>query len=124
MKKTLILAIAVMFLLRAWVSAERHTGTLSMSLVTSFDFSRYPACGLSRSSYCIQAIRFYDSDSKIRLAEVPVSVAMTGLQSIATTVRVHSMPRHAYAVTVYMDNNGTLKEGVPGQVSTFDHSGY
>lgn len=51
MKKTLIVAIAV-FLLHAWGSAERHVGTLNMYLVTSFDFFSYPACGLSRSSYC------------------------------------------------------------------------
>ena len=50
----------MMFLLHAWVSAERQAGTLNMHLVTSFDFSGYPACGLSRSSNCIQAIRFYD----------------------------------------------------------------
>jgi hypothetical protein len=124
MKKTLILAIAVMFILHAWVSAERHTGTLSMSIVTSFDFSRYPACGLSRNSYCIHAVRFYDSDSKTRLAEVPVSAAMNGIQPIVATIRVHSIPRHAYAVTVYLDNSGSLQEGFPGQVSTFDDSGH
>src|SRR5512146_1499205 len=95
MKKTLIVAIAVIFLLHAWVSAERSAGTLNMNLVTSFDFSGYPACGLSRSSYCIESIRFYDPDSKTRLAEVPVRANMTGRQPIVATVRVHSIPRHA-----------------------------
>lgn len=64
MKKTLIVAIAVIFLLHAWVSAERQAGTTNMNLVTSFDFSKYPACGLSPRSYCIRAIRFYDPDSR------------------------------------------------------------
>lgn len=124
MKKTLMVAIAVMFLLHAWASAERHAGTLNMCLVTSFDFSSYPACGLSRSSYCIQAIRFYDPDSRTRLAEVPVRAGMTGPQPIVATVRVNSIPRHAYAVTVYLDNSGSFKEGLPGQVSTFDDPGH
>jgi hypothetical protein len=124
MKTTLILAIAVMFLLHAWVRAERHAGMLNMYLVTSFDFSTYPACGLNRSSYCIQAIRFYDPDSNTRLAEVPVNANVTGPQPIVATVRVHSIPRHAYAVTVYLDNSGSLREGLPGRVSTFDESGH
>lgn len=119
MKKTLIVAIAMMFLLHAWVSAERRAGTLNMYLVTSLDFSRYPACGLGRNRYCIQAIRFCDPDSNTRLAEVPVSAGVTGQQPIMATVRVHSIPRHAYAVTVYLDNSGILEEGLPGQVSTF-----
>jgi hypothetical protein len=42
MKKTLIVAIVVMFLLHAWVNAERQARTLNMSLVTSFDFSGHP----------------------------------------------------------------------------------
>ena len=122
MKKGLLLAIAVMFLLRAWVGAERRSGTLEMQLVTSFDFSSYPACGQGRSIYCIQGIRFYDADSNRRLAEVPVYAGMIGQQPIVTTVRVNSIPRHAYAVTVYRDDSGNPKEGLPGQVSSF-HDG-
>jgi len=124
MKKTLLIVIAVMFLLRAWLGAERHAGTLDMYLVTSFNFSSYPACGLSRASYCIQAIRFYDADSGARLAEVPVNEGMAGPRRIVTTVRVNSIPRHAYAVTVYLDNSETLREGPAGQVSTFDDAGH
>jgi hypothetical protein len=124
MKKTLLIVIAVMFLLRAWLGAERHAGTLDMYLVTSFNFSSYPACGLSRASYCIQAIRFYDADSGARLAEVPVTEGMAGARRIVTTVRVNSIPHHAYAVTVYLDNSGILKEGPTGQVSTFDDAGH
>lgn len=124
MKKTLLIVIAVMLVLRAWVGAQRHAGTLDMYLVTSFNFSRYPACGLSRNSNCIQAIRFYDADSHARLAEVPAQAGMTGAQWITTTVRVNSVPRRAYAVTVYLDNSGTLKEGPPGQVSAFDDAGH
>jgi hypothetical protein len=124
MKKTLLIVIAVMFLLRAWLGAERHAGTLDMYLVTSFNFSSYPACGLSRASYCIQAIRFYDADSGARLAEVPVNEGMAGPRRIVTTVRLNSIPRHAYAVTVYLDNSETLTEGPAGQVSTFDDAGH
>ena len=123
-KKTLLIVVAVMFLLRAWLGAERHAGTLDMRLVTSFNFSSYPACGLSRTSYCIQAIRFYDADSGARLAEVPAHAGMTGAQRIVTTVHVNSVPRHAYAVTVYRDDGGILKEGPPGEVSTFDDAGH
>jgi hypothetical protein len=78
MKKTLLIVLAVMFLLRAWLGAERHAGTLDMYLVTSFNFSSYPACGLSRNSNCVQAIRFYDADSNTRLAEVPAHAGMKG----------------------------------------------
>lgn len=95
-----------------------------MNLVTSFDFSNYPACGLSPRSYCIRAIRFYDPDSKTRLAEVPVRADMTGQQPIVATARVHSIPLHAYAVTVYVDSSGRLREGLPGEVSKFDESGH
>jgi len=122
MKKTLLIVIVVMFLLRAWLGAERHAGVIDMRLMTSFNFSSYPACGLSGRN-CIQAIRFYDADSNVRLADVPAHAGMTGAQPIVATVRVSSVPRHAYAVTVYLDNRGALKEGLPGQVSTFDDTG-
>jgi len=124
MKKTLLIGVAVMFLLRAWLGAERRASTLDMNLVTSFDFSSYPACGPGRTSYCIEAIRFYDADSKVRLAEVPARAGMRGAQRIVATVRVGPIPRRAYAVTVYLDSRGVLKEGLPGQVSTFDDAGH
>jgi hypothetical protein len=124
MKKRLMVAIIFVFVLCVWVRAERPAETFNMHLVTSFDFSRYPACSLSRSSYCIQAIRFYDSDSNGRLAEVPIHAGMTGSQPIVAMVRADSIPRHAYAVTVYRDNSGSLREGLPGEVSTFDDSGH
>jgi len=120
MKKTLLIGVAVMILLRAWLGAEKRTGTQDMYLVTSFNFSSYPACGPGRTNYCIQAIRFYDADSQARLAEVPAHTGMRGEQRFVATVRVNSVPRRAYAVTVYPDSRGILKEGPPGQVSTFD----
>ena len=123
MKKRLMAAIIFVSVLCLWVRAERPAETFNMRLVTNFDFSRYPACGLSRSSYCIQAIRFYDPDSSGRL-EVPIHAGMAGSQPIVATVRAHSIPRHAYAVTVYRDNSGSLREGLPGEVSTFDDSGH
>jgi hypothetical protein len=128
MKKTLLTVIVVMFLLlvllRAWLGAERHAAAFDMDLVTSFNFSSYPACGLGRTSYCIQAIRFYNADSNVRLAEVPAYAGMTGAQRIATRVRVNSIPHRAYAVTVYLDDGGTLKEGPAGEVSTFDDASH
>jgi hypothetical protein len=42
MKKTFAVAIAMVFLLRVWVSAERHPGTVDMRLVTNFDFFELP----------------------------------------------------------------------------------
>ena len=123
MKRTLLIVVAVMVLLRPWLGAERPAGTLDMYLVTNFNFSSYSACGPGRASYCIQAIRFYDADSGMRLAEVPANEGMAGPRRIAATVRVHSIPRHAYAVTVYLDNSGILKEGPAGKVSTFDDGG-
>jgi hypothetical protein len=124
MKKAFVVAIAMVFLLRVWVSAERHPGTVDMHLVTNFDFSTYPACKASRNSYCIQAIRFYDADSSARLAEVTAGQGMLGPERIVVAIRVNSVPRRVYAVTVYQDGSGTSREGPPGQVSTFDAASY
>lgn len=117
-KKILIIAITVMLGLHAWVSAERHAGPVNMYLVTSFDFSQYPACSAGRTSYCIQAIRFYDPDSNLRLAEAAVPADVRSPRTVVASVRVHSIPLHAYAITVYRDGSGNLKEGAPGRVST------
>jgi hypothetical protein len=122
MKKMLLIAVVVMSLLRAWLGAERLAGTLDMNLVTSFNFFSYPACGTGRSSYCIQAFRFYDADSQARLAEVPAA-GMRGAQRIVASLRVNAVPRRAYVVTVYPDDHGMLREGPPGKVSTFDDAG-
>lgn len=122
MKKMLLVAVAMVFLLRAWLGAERHNGTLKLNLVTSFDFAKYPACGPQRTSNCIQAIRFYDADSNLRLAEVPAPHGRTGPQPMMAAVNLNSIPRRAYAVTVYADNNGISKEGPRGAVSRF-HQG-
>ncbi len=120
MKTMLITTIASIFLLGAWVSADRHVPAANLKLITSFDFSKYPACGSSASRYCIQAIRFYDPDSRTRLAEVLVGPGVAGPQTIVASVHLNSIPRHAYAVTVYRDDTGTAREGFPGQVSTFN----
>ena len=123
MKKMLLIGVVVVFVLRAWLGAERRASTLDMNLVTSFNFSSYPACGAGRTSYCIQTFRFYDADSKTRLAEVPAA-GMRGTQRILACVRVNSVPRRAYVVTVYPDEHGILREGPPGKVSTFDDAGH
>ncbi len=119
MKRTSMMMIASIFLLGAWVNADRHA-LANMYLVTSFDFSRYPACASAANSYCVQALRFYDPDARTRLPEVLVRSDATGPQTITATVRVNSsIPHHAYAVTVYRDGTATLREGLPGQVSSF-----
>ncbi len=121
MKKTLLVAIVMVLLLRAWLGAERHSETLKLKLVTSFDFAQYPACGPNRTINCIQAVRFYDADSKLRLAEVPAPPGRTTSQQITAALNVNSIPRRAYAVTVYADSNGLSKEGPPGAVSRFQY---
>ncbi len=118
MKKMLLMVIVAIFMLARWESGDRHSATADMYLVTSFDFLRYPACGSTASSYCIEAIRFYDPDSRTRLAEVLVSPNATGPQSIVA--HVNSIPHHVYAVTVYRDNGATSEEGLPGQVSSIE----
>ncbi len=125
MKKMLMTTvIASIFLLGAWVNADRHA-IANIYLVTSFDFSRYPACASAASSYCVQAIRFYDPDAHTRLAEVLVAPSASGPQTITATIRVSSsMPRHAYAVTVYRTGSATLREGLPGQVSSFSEPSF
>jgi len=122
MKRTLLVAIAMVFILRAWLGAERHTRTLRLNLVTSFDFSKYPACGQRRTTSCVQAVRFYDADSKLRLADVVAPPQSRGSRQMVAAVDVSAVPRRAYAVTVYADNNGMTKEGSPGAVSRF-HDG-
>jgi hypothetical protein len=123
MKKMLFVSVVVMFMLRVWLGAERRASTVDMNLVTSFNFSSYPACGAGRTSYCIQAFRFYDADSNARLAEVSAA-GMRGARRIMATVRVNSLPRRAYVVTVYPGDHGILKEGLPGKVSTFADAGH
>ena len=120
MKKKLLMLITSIFLLVSWVNADRHAARPDINLTTSFDFSRYPACASTSSSHCIQAVRFYDSDARTRLAEVLVSPGEIGPQSIVATVQVSSVLHHqVYAVTVYRDGTATPREGLPGQVSSF-----
>ena len=123
MKKLLLIGVVVMFLLRAWLGAERRASTLDMNLVTSYKFLSYPPCGTGRTSYCLQALRFSDADSRARLAEVPAA-GMRGAQRIVASERVNAVPRRAYVVTVYPDDHGILREGPPGKVSSFDDAGH
>ena len=119
MKRTLLMLTVSIFLLASLASPDRHAATPDIYFVTSFDFSRYPACQSNASRYCIQAVRFYDPDARSQLAEVPVSPEATGARSIGATVHVRSTPRHVYAVAVYRDGTATPKEGFPGAVSSF-----
>jgi len=122
MKKLLVMVTAIVLLMTAWLGAERRAPAVDLSLLTSFDFSRYPACGAGRTIYCIQAIRFRNADTGLQLAEVPVENRAARAQRIAATLRTESLPRRVYAVTLYRDSGGVVKEGPAGEVSWFDDS--
>lgn len=119
MTKTFVFAVVLALLFTAWLRAEKRELPLKMNLVTSFDFGSYPACAAPERGNCIRAIRFYNADSAKLLAEVPVSETMTGWQRIVGTATVSSIPRRAYAVTVYVDHSGRGQEGPRGPVSEF-----
>ena len=119
MTKAFVFATAVALLFTAWLAAERSELPLKMNLVTNFNFDRYPACTAAQSGNCIRAIRFYDADSSKLLVEAPVNDTMRGWQRVAATTTVSSIPRRAYAVTVYLDSRGHSQEGPRGAVSEF-----
>ena len=122
MTKSITFAIATVLALTTWLVAERKhhpSTTLTLEMVTSFDFASYPSCRTGESSNCIQGIRFYDADSGQRLAEAPISANMAGRRQIVARTTVSSVPRGIYAVTVYLDPSRQIKEGRPGEVSRF-----
>jgi hypothetical protein len=115
-KKPMTLTLAIVVVCSMWLFAEKREAATGMYLVTSFDFSRYPICQPSRSN-CILAIRFYDADSHQRLAEVETNARMKGPQMIMAKANAGAMPHRAYAVTVYLDSDGSRKEGPRGQTT-------
>jgi hypothetical protein len=118
MKKSITFSLAIVMVFTAWlVEAKKKEVAPDMYLVTSFDFASYPACQSDRNSDCILAIRFYDADSNQRLAEVETTAAMRGRQTIVGRANGGAIPRRAYAVTVYLDDAGSRKEGPRGQIS-------
>jgi hypothetical protein len=118
MTKAITFAAAIVLALTTWLAAERKQhSTTAVYMVTSFDFTTYPACRSSQGTNCIQGVRFYDADSGQRLADAPVSAQMTGRREISAIARVGSLPRGVYAVTVYLDPSGQAKEGRPGEIS-------
>ena len=126
MSKTITFACAIVLALTTWLFAERQqhasTAAYTLKMVTSFDFTAYPACGSGQGRNCIQGIRFYAADSGQRLAETPVSTNMSGRTQIIATVRVGSVPQGIYAVTVYLDSSGQIKEVPPGEISRFENA--
>lgn len=120
MTKSITFAIGIVLALTTWLAADKsyHPPT-TLEMVTSFDFAAYPACRSGQNSSCIQGIRFYDADSGQRLADAPVNQNMTGRRQIVARTHVSSVPRGIYAVTVYVDPAGQIKEGGPGEVSRF-----
>ena len=117
MSKTFTFTLGIVLALTTWLAAERtYHHALEINLLTSFDFSTYPACSTRQVASCIQGIRFYDAESKHILAEVPVSRGMTGWQQIVGRATVTSIPRAVYAVTVYVDISGQTRESRPGDV--------
>ena len=120
MTKVVALSLVVVLALTTWLVADRKQHpTTNLRIVTSFDFTVYPACRFGQGSNCMQAIRFYDADSGRRLADAPVSPNMTGRRQIVANARLATIPRGIYAVTVYLDAAGQTKEGLPGEVSRF-----
>jgi hypothetical protein len=120
MSKAITFAFAVVLALTTWLAAERkqHPSTV-LYMVTSFDFSAYPACRSGRGKNCIQGIRFYDADSGRRLADAAVSANTLGRRQIIATANVGSIPKGIYAVTAYLNASGESKEGRPGEISRF-----
>ncbi len=118
MKRVAGFAIAFVFAMSLLLTAEMKNGS-TVYLQTSFDFTDHPACGQSESTNCIKAIRFYDADSRLPLAEVETKASMTGQQSIIGITKVSAIPHRVYAVTVYLDSAGRLTEGPRGQISEF-----
>ena len=122
MSKAVVFTLAIVFALTAWLSAERQQQRASaIYLVTNFDFAAYPVCRASKTTNCINAIRFYDADSQQSLAEVKASADMAGRQSVVGTARVSSIPHRVYAVTAYLDSAGRMKEGPRGQITELIH---
>jgi hypothetical protein len=117
MKKPMTLAFAIVVACSVWLFADKRESAPEMYLVTSFDFARYPVCQSSEHGNCILAIRFYDADSNQRLAEVETNATMRGTQRIIGKAKVGAMLHRAYAVTVYLDNDGSRKEGPRGQIT-------
>jgi hypothetical protein len=121
MTKTTTFALAIVLALTTWLAAEKkYRPSMALEMVTSFDFTAYPACHSGQGSNCIQGIRFYDADSGQRLADAPVTASMIGRRQINARVHVSSVPRGIYAVTVYLDPSGQMREGRPGEVSRFN----
>jgi hypothetical protein len=117
MTKAVTFAIAIVFTLSLWLRAEKKQHIFTIYLQTSFDFTDHAPCGLDKTASCIQVIRFYDADSGQLLAGAAASANIPGPEAIIGTANVSSIPRRVYAVTVYLDNTGAVKEGLPGQVT-------
>ena len=122
MNKTFAFITVILFLLTAWMSAKTAKPRIEMNLVTSFDFASYPMCGASGHRNCIAAVRFYDADSSRLLADVAITRAITGRQWVVGSATVNSVPRRAYAVTVYLDASGRKQEGPRGPVSELTYA--
>jgi hypothetical protein len=122
-KKPMTLALAIMVACSVWLFAEKREAASGTYLVTRFDFARYPVCQQSENSNCILAIRFYDADSNQRLAEVVTNERMRGTQVIVGKAKAGAMPHRAYAVTVYLDSDGSRKEGPRGEITELREPG-
>jgi hypothetical protein len=117
MKQIFIFSFAIVFALSALLGAQKKRG-VSFSFVTSFDFNGYPACSLTRTRICVEAVRFYDADSAQSLVETSTA-GMEGDRVIIGTVQPDFIPRRVYAASVYRDTAGFLREGPAGPISEF-----
>lgn len=105
MKKPMTFALAIMVACSVWLFAEKREAASGTYLVTRFDFARYPA-------------------SNQRLVEVKTNARMRGTRVIVGKAKAGAMPHRAYAVTVYLDNEGSRKEGPRGQITELREPGY
>jgi len=116
MKNVAALAIAFLFSGAAMLIAKPDREARVVYLATSFNFTDHPACGSDLLTNCVKSIRFYDADSRRSLGEVE-TMLMTGQQSIVGAAKVAAIPQRVYAVTVYVDALGRLREGPHGEIS-------
>ncbi len=118
MKISMSLAFAIVLAFSIVLFAGKGRTAPEMYLITSFDFRRYPACALDIQHNCVVGIRFYDADSRQRLADVETT-GMAGPQTIVAVAKPGTTPRRVYAVTVYLDSDQHRKLGAPGETSEF-----
>ena len=117
MKRAILFTFVMVLFFTLWHAAEANSLQPRFALQTSFDFDRYPACAPTIKTNCIVGIRFYDAIANRSLATAATTPGMKGRHQIVVTVRSGSFPQRMYAVSMYLDGRGQLKEGPRGENS-------